>query len=544
MKNMKNNFLSIAALIIIILSTGALYIVRNTTSSGHFTWSNIIPFVAIIALFTCIYFAIKRYGQRYILPVLQFTFSAGVIFTCVVLFFLTADSIAFFAVVNIFIVLLAFTTKNFTWIKFRKASAYILVFFSCFIFLTLHVWNIIGSRQLNTVLTQIKDYGYATSTQQVNQMYLKSVDSKNNGGAIVIALSKVIEDRMSDFFIQMNKYDYEDENQLFFTHKDMQKNLQKILSESSKELSMLQHALSYPQLIIPLEFQEPVYSMPLPHISALSTITKMLKYKFSYEIHKKQRQQAIETLKNIFKVSDMFKFEPILISQLVRYAIEKRTLMAIGHALNYEDDAQTIQQFIEIVKPRCEHSPSNFEGELLLLCSIFSVTEKETIFDFEDTSALDIPFVNFLPRGFLKQDIAYGLKCILNNVSLNKKGEKAIRLSFGQKEKSNNWYPISMMTTPYFSGINKKDLNCLAVARCVFTALHLRLQQLKSQQVDFTAIQKKYPLHTTDPFTGKSLLNTNTDNGYVIYSVGEDLKNGGGIITKRVDTGILLRKEK
>ncbi len=63
-------------------------------------------------------------------------------------------------------------------------------------------------------------------------------------------------------------------------------------------------------------------------------------------------------------------------------------------------------------------------------------------------------------------------------------------------------------------------------------------------------LTKKFPKHTIDPFTGKSLIYQQKLDGYALYSVGENMMDGGGAIwgfdhrIKQQDEGIWLRKGK
>lgn len=465
----------------------------------------------------------------------------------VISFMLTADSISLFVTTNIIMVLIAVALKYLNLQKFlvKFPYKYVLTISSCIIFFTLHVWNIIGSRQLDATLKKIEARGYITTAQQVNDMYNKEVVPKENGGALVAALANIISERTHEFSRKVLAYQdhgFHFDSEFIFRNEEARKHVAKILNDLDNELVMLEKALVYPQLIVPLKFsQKEMYSMELPHLSSLAQVVEILQYKFLYQIEKKQSQQSLKTLRQIFQIGDILEFEPILISQLVKNSMQKSTFKVIANAMNYESDTQTLQEFVKFIEPRCVYKPIRLEAEFIFIQGVFVDIQSD---DYNLASALDLPFANIIPHGFMKQDIAYALNYTLKNVLTNYGGEKAVRFTLDKKEQIENWYPISNMLLPATTQINKVVFESLAIARSTFAGLHMRLQQLKSQQVDFTEIKKKYPLHTTDPFTGKTLLNTTTKEGYIIYSVGKNLKNDGGMAKKGVDTGILLRKEK
>ncbi|WP_372367992.1 hypothetical protein [Candidatus Uabimicrobium sp. HlEnr_7] len=548
--NKKNQFIYTTILFAIILASLAVYVIRSTSLNGNFQWESLLFFMGVVSFLVIVYYIIKHW-QKKLLRFFYILLSILAICFCIVLFGVTADMIPIFIAVNVSVVIVMYACDSFLDRKFNSkipiTTKYIITILSCSIFTIFHVWNIIGSRQLLSALEKAKMYGYMLHPEECNEMYKKKIEYNKNGGELVLASCKIIASYHQPISQVFSKYD---SDRQALEDAETLKKIEQALVSLENEFEILERGLSYPQQIIPIQFPElleDVDSMNLSHLSYLNNTVKLLIYKFVYEIKSNKDKKSLNTLKQIFKIAAMLELEPLLISELVRNNIERLALKAIKMVMNDKISKEILNEFLEISRAQCVYRPLKLESEIMYLRSILTLYQKRKVPYFAG--------MFFVPSGLLKQDVACGLEKIMHMVLIHKRGEKAVRYSLRSKAKEERlsyWYFISNMFLPALGSVNHSNFSRLAIARCVFTSVQLRLHELRTKQfpTDIEFLVKEFPVCTSDPFTGKSLIYKKNLDECVVYSVGNDMKDGGGAVsgfdytTRTKDIGISLRKEK
>ena len=143
-------------------------------------------------------------------------------------------------------------------------------------------------------------------------------------------------------------------------------------------------------------------------------------------------------------------------------------------------------------------------------------------------------------RGFSNNAVTYYLDVMDSQLALAPQPYHQV-LQAGPPEVSRPVGPWAMLTDmllPSIDATRQATERTRAMMRCLrIVETVTRLQQ---QGVEVTGLADlKLPEEdTTDPFTGKPLLMKKLPEGWVIYSVGNDLKDGGGKLDGQSDLGL------
>lgn len=89
-------------------------------------------------------------------------------------------------------------------------------------------------------------------------------------------------------------------------------------------------------------------------------------------------------------------------------------------------------------------------------------------------------------------------------------------------------YPISSMLD--IEEIEGRNLAKIAIFRCIFIAMQIKLAQLEtgSYPTSLDFIKTNYPGYIIDPYTSLQFIYKNNENSYLLYSIGKNLEDNGG----------------
>ncbi len=282
-------------------------------------------------------------------------------------------------------------------------------------------------------------------------------------------------------------------------------------------------------------------SMMHPNLLDLRSLTGIVGARARLEAQAGRPQAAWELVQTQVKLADGMRSEPMLISQMVRLGLlglSCKTIQALaGTALpndrQYErlmgqldtlDDARPLVVAIDgerllmgewlftlpktqLYKELGQFFPSNYWPESLQRLRLVRMTFKP--FFLSDHAAL-LQYMREYAQLF---EQPYSVQ---QRDKLEKKWSEALKRHF-----------LTSCLAPAMGRI--REIHCRAAADIRVTRTGLALLHYRTAHGGFPATLDTLGLRdVSDPFTGKPLLYRVENNGFVLYSIGEDLKDNGG----------------
>lgn len=442
--------------------------------------------------------------------------------------------------------------------NFPKSLKPGLIAITLLIFIPLQLLDIIGSRSLSKALAKANDHKMRLTSEQFNAEYKKLEKKQHNAGPMVMAAAQMLDAQVD---VKMNHNEipwfYGQWEHTEKIEPEQLKLIKELLDSTQQTTSIIEEALQYPQVMMPLEFPRgyKVWSMLLPHLNALRQCSRFFALKSYYYQQTGNPQQAIAAIHNIFRLGDMLKREPLLISYLVRIAIHKTGFQAMEYFL-YSNcgDLQQLQNLQKFIEPLCTYQQHIVDTEL---AGAYALVDEELLAQpvwrrvqqTKNLASVNSILLMFFCKGWVKIDVAYLMDRHIEYIKLIQRGKEAevaqhLQVPAGE---TFNMYsrPLSAMFLPNWKSIIEREFERLTLARCLWTALALKIAKLQGEKnLNPTELIAKQKM-CTDPFSRKKLLYKKTANKSIIYGVGENYEDDGGIIqtvgkiTKQ-DAGIVI----
>ncbi|MBI3269102.1 MAG: hypothetical protein HYZ53_08765 [Planctomycetes bacterium] len=284
------------------------------------------------------------------------------------------------------------------------------------------------------------------------------------------------------------------------------------------------------------------FEIPLPHLAVLRRLTKALAVRAQVAVAEGDGAGARDAIRDAFAASEALREEPILISQLVRYACANTALAGLGQCVTAETSEGELRGWLESLPaddtPDASLSAA-MRGELALLAETVSAASGKLVRDFEwamdwsqPRGLLDDAGVTVL-LPVLRWDAIRALEYERRMVELVKRswpdGRKDALAWEREALAGSRWlHPVS--NTLLGSGLTPLRARTNGEARLATTRAGLECEFAWSRD-------GRYPerVQARDPFTGgqlqarpeKGLLYSLGPNGVDDGGVGEDSGGGG-----------------
>ncbi len=333
------------------------------------------------------------------------------------------------------------------------------------------------------------------------------------------------------------------------------KNAEKLLFENHEFIQlfkMIEKAVKMPETRFDLAYKEGP-SMLLPHLSKIRNLARLVALK-TYIMAKKKDPGWSDSFLTSFSISSSLEDEPVLISQLVRFSLDRIALQNLQKIIFDFNPSISVEQYHKIM-----HAIENKKNKLLdawakeiafiggyVYGDVFQARYRKRenfipfISDYSGPSANIFWFLYpYFFSPILKMDAAYYL-------DIRTRGLELLRLPMYQvssrlKELDKELYnQKKYMVASFFAGqtgeiyypIHKQQSEwaCYLHTLRIFCSLQIYKKEKGKypEKLDeiVPSILKKLPL---DPFTGEEYIYKKQKNGFIVYSVGANLKDDAGI---------------
>jgi hypothetical protein len=426
--------------------------------------------------------------------------------------------------------------------------------------LTLLLTTLAYGSPLDEEIQKLKQAGIPTTIEELN---LPEIPDSENAAFVYQKIFELMEKNKEDMVKIQSVSSYSD----ITKWTEEQKKEIPLLVDRNKEIyELLAKATTVPKCRFAIKYEDGP-GMLLPHLSKLRSCARLLAVKGILEARDGKTEEGMNTFIMRFKLSRSLSNEPILISQLVRIAINSITLSSLEEVLNKGDfDNKTHESLIaEVRRERKSHLISlGLKGEILCCLWSYNRISKSPI---EDTFRLFQVSVGMSPPAgyttppsgthsvgetdmdeetkklvkeylpFAENDIVFYLETISKLISLTKKSYWQVKDELKEIEKSvitlpKEKYLLSTMGLPTLFPADVREARSdallgaaeLGLANRIYRQKHGKFADSLNQLTP--EILSSLPL---DPFTGKNYIYRLKDKGFIVYSVADNLKDDGGI---------------
>lgn len=283
--------------------------------------------------------------------------------------------------------------------------------------------------------------------------------------------------------------------------------------------------------------------MLLPHVSDLRATARILAVQTKLMAEKGDNEGAWKNLIIGYKLADALRSEPILISQLVRmavFAVIDQSVVDLCK-VSLPNDAQC-DAVADAVKPFADVSPfvRSMDGERLLFAEwAFALMESDPgktlaliSMDNSESAVNRLAARVLFCKPFRQFMHASYLDVMSDMTKFMEAPYYIVPMSEGRRIVDNipQWNIIARMLVPTLSNVQIRIAHLMAQAELTGTAMSLMRHKVAHGGFPATLPEcdaKFLPAQPVDPFSGKSLLYRQEGNGFVLYSIGGNMKDDG-----------------
>ena len=300
----------------------------------------------------------------------------------------------------------------------------------------------------------------------------------------------------------------------------------------------------------------------LSRLSGLRNLSRYIRAKIYFCLKDKKYDEAIKFAKIGLKIGDYLKDEPLLISQLTRFAIDETVMMSINSVFNVKGikiSENDYMEILSILNGKQTNLSEVLNGELVIfekpiISEYLRILYRHSLKDLKYekfNKIMDLIFMPVIKNGFVFYLSHYStiIEISKKPYYLAKKDIKNLKEN-DFKKYSNVFYSIKHMyfgrlitLLPALESSIIQGTNYSAYIDTFKIVIGLKIYKEK-----YGKYPEKIQLLTPeilpslpyDPFTGNEFIYKREKDGFLIYSLGENEKDDNGIFdrkTKKDDIG-------
>lgn len=376
------------------------------------------------------------------------------------------------------------------------------------------------------------------------------VPASENGAPLYSAAFSLLKSKTSDAKIIPSRVDVENRTLgtqvihtiLAYQKEDSAENtkaLEQLLADPlvQQYLSLIEQAAERPYCNFELQYDETGLLL-VPHVSDLLDVSKILRAKSLLEARRGDTDQAWKAFRTGLKTTEALRNEPLLISMLVQNAMLKGQLHTLYQIYDLAPPSEESERFAE------DFLTQAFDASKFAWIVDSERLQMEKLFDNHPTTINRHKSYPTL-RKWIEQFLAWYRPAIqfdhaLYLRTLNKVAKEAAQPYWSispeerfEFDKDFAWYNVmARIVSPIWDGIQVSVTETSAQTVIARTWLALKQHKAKHGVYPNTLeeIDPQYlPESLPDPFTGQPLKYRREDDGFVVYSLGENLLDDHGV---------------
>jgi hypothetical protein len=325
---------------------------------------------------------------------------------------------------------------------------------------------------------------------------------------------------------------------------EMQQHVAEYLSDNAEALRLLHQAAAMKSCRYPADLSLGIASL-LPHLNLIRQAARLLSLEAIQDTEQQRPQAAVESVVASLGVARSLNQEPILITQLVRIACQGISLDSLERILSRMP--LTDEQLTKLAAALEESGKRQamtraFVGERCCWAGFFEGARRGKV-PLEEIGSPESQWLSVRPvsalyraSGLLELDEKSCLDFMERYVKATElpppENLAAASVVADETNQVPRWCVISRMLLPALDRALGKVVRCDAKIRDALTAIAVERYRLANGKLPdrLSDLAPTFlPAVPTDPFDGKPLRYKPLAKGYVVYSVGDDRQDNGGI---------------
>jgi hypothetical protein len=416
------------------------------------------------------------------------------------------------------------------------------------------VWRVKISHKVDAKLHALTQAGYPTSAAELEQMYYPPIADKENGALFFIEafnrmdLSTAAKDKL--FTLSQNP-----STNTYITFSPEESNvITRATAPNHELLDQLRNRTNWQTCRYPIDLKMGFETL-LPHLAKIKTTMILLTLEATLDGEGNKTQESVDDLNAAFRLAHSLSEEPIIISQLVRMSSHRLIVRSLEHTLSHQQ--LTDEQLLSLARSfQQAETPLAYEhalaGELCSGIMIFQMSAQQLIDyakeDDTDEEQNSKPAAgraqpirgNVLQlSGFTPRDFNFYLGAMTDQLTNSKLPfPQRLDATFRSDDQistnaAGHYYVFSSLFIHSCGGLVEKTATDIASANIAQTVLAIERYRLIHQDQlpeNLAALSPALlPVTPSDPFDGQPLRYKKLSPGYVVYSVGRDRKDDGGV---------------
>lgn len=413
-------------------------------------------------------------------------------------------------------------------------------------------WRISIAWKVHARLEALQQAGYPVTMTELEQRYYPSVPSNSNGALYfnqAFAYLSLTNQAERNFFLQTT-------SKLTASKAISSADKTNIIMLLKRNEAALNLFLASPASNVcryPLNFPDG-YLMLLPHVSKLRDSVNLLNFLADWNTYTNNSDEAVQDIEAALRLSHSLIDEPLLVSQLARMTSVGGTVSCLARIVNRQplSDHQLAELSAEFERQRTSIATEHaLVGELCCTVAFFSMSAKQMATDtsiqsdentdgnsdYHSDSTLGFQVMKL--SGFRDRDLNFYLSVMADYLS-------AVKLPFPEKldtseqirerasqTAGSHLFVFSSMLLPGVKAAFSREAEIVARLNIAQTALAVeryRLANGNNLPQKLSDLTPAYlPEVPMDPFDGRPLRYKILPKGYLIYSIGQDRKDDGGV---------------
>jgi hypothetical protein len=320
-----------------------------------------------------------------------------------------------------------------------------------------------------------------------------------------------------------------------------------VLSSNKEALALFRTAAALPQSRYPVNLSQIPFTN-FHHWSSIKTAAQLLRMEAGVAAQQGDEDRAVDAIRCIFAAGNSIATEPLLISQLVRYAVDVIGVQSAEFALNRTSFGDLELQTMQLAAANADKHGSLRLALLGERASIITVLRNpQAILAGDPTfspsgaeAAMAETFAFPLMRaiGFWQRDLRFGIDALTTNVLFAglpdpQRFQSATNSEAIADRARSGYYVMTSLLLPALQKAFVRDALHTAQIRNAVVALaveRFKVANNDSSPADGTALTPVYlEKLPVDPFDGKPVRYKRTGRGYIVYCVGPDATDDGGL---------------
>lgn len=424
------------------------------------------------------------------------------------------------------------------------------------------IWRIRLSHNIKKTLANIHAAGYPISVAELDQQYYPPIDPNQNAATLFEkAFSSLdVTNIGKNALPNLPPYQSSKKSELL-SGKKLQL-VTSILTTNQAALDQLRQSPAAINCRYPITLSQG-YQILLPHLSSLRNAAYLLSWHAVLASKKGDSVGAVDDLNAIFRLYHSLDREPVMLSQLTRMDRVNLSTVSLEYMLNSQQFSDA--QLTNLSKAFREfENPSGIErGFAMEVCNardffemsgakVYQLGRKSDTSNPDETpppaAALNRGHQVIRMTGFFDRDFLLFLQTMQEHL-------KNARLPFPQRlddeiklqkhvadQTAHHYYLLSSVLLPGLDLLQFSEASFVAHINIAQTVLAIERYRLANQNHLPDKLSELVPAflpaELMDPFDGKPIRYKKLAKGYMVYSIGPDRKDDGGVYAHRQKEGI------